>query len=45
MLIKTIPSFKSPFQGNNHVPTKKTDLAKGQGRYFNIQAENTTNLS
>jgi hypothetical protein len=27
------------------VPMKTTDLAKGQGEYFNLQAENTTNFN
>jgi hypothetical protein len=27
------------------VPTKTTDLAKGQKEYFNIQAENTTDVN
>jgi hypothetical protein len=27
------------------VPTKTTGLAKGQGRYFNVQAENATDFN
>jgi hypothetical protein len=27
------------------VPTQTTDLSKGQGRYFNVLAENTTDFN